>query len=195
MRCLWDFIAEYPSTSSQFVRRRLSSEVREDLTWWSEFLPTYNGVLFFDPRSRPTIQVYTDAYLQGLGSFYSFGHELFWDQTIPTLEQNKAFLAPIGSSAHVSVHELEALLVAFGIWACSWQQSKVITYTDNTTAFSGLTNLTLRGPGNKPLRKILLLAAQNDIVIEARWIKSEDNGLADALSRGNSALIADLYPH
>lgn len=67
MRCLWDFIAKYPSTSSQFTRRRLSTEVREDLTWWNEFLPKYNGVLFFDPQSRLIIQVYTDAYPQGLG--------------------------------------------------------------------------------------------------------------------------------
>ena len=153
MRCLWDFIAEYPSTSSQFTRRRLSTEVREDLTWWNEFLPTYNGVLFFDPRSCPTIQVYTDACPQGLGGFYYFGHELFWDQTISTLEQSKAFMTPTSSSSHINVHELEALLVAFDIWAQSWHQSKVIVYTDNTTAFNGLTNLTLGGPGNKPLRK------------------------------------------
>lgn len=33
------------------------------------------------------------------------------------------------------------------------------------------------------------------IIIEARWIKSADNGLADALSRGNLVLIANLCPH
>ena len=101
----------------------------------------------------------------------------------------------MNKQSHINVHELEALLVAFDIWAQSWHQSKVIVYTDNTTAFNGLTNLTLRGPGNKPLRKVLLLAAQNDIVIEARWIKSADNGLADALSRINLALITNLCPH
>ena len=195
MRCLWDFIAEYPSASSQFTRRRLPAEVYEDLTWWNSFLPTYNGVLFFDPRSRPAIQVYTDACPQGLGGFYYFGHELFWDQTIPTLEQSKAFITPTSSTSHINVHELEALLVAFDIWAKLWHQCKVIVYTDNTTAYNGLTNLTLRGPGNKPLRKLLLLAAQNDIIIEACWIKSADNGLADALSRKNYASITNICPH
>ena len=79
------------------------------------------------------------------------GSELFWDQTIPTLEQSKAFIAPVEDSTHINVHELEALLVAFHLWAPNWQQSKVIIYTDNTTAYNGLTNLTLRGLANKPL--------------------------------------------
>ena len=195
MRRLWNFIAEYPPASSQFTRRRLPLEVYEDLTWWNKLLPTYNGVLFFDAQSRPTIQVYTDACPEGLGGFYYSGGELFWDQTIPALEQKKAFIIPTSSSSHINVHELEALLVAFDIWAKSWHKCKVIVYTDNTTAFNGLSNLTLRGPGNKPLRQLLLLAAQHDIIIEARWIKSEDNGLADALSRKNYPLIANLCPH
>lgn len=104
-------------------------------------------------------------------------------------------MIPISSSSYINVHELEALLVVFDIWAKSEHQSKVIVFINNTTAFNGLTNLTLRGPGNKPLRKILLLAAQNGIVIEAHWIKSADNGLADALSQRNLALIANLCPH
>ena len=97
------------------------------------------------------------------------------------LEQSKAFIIPTSSSSHINVYELEALLVAFDIWAQSWQQCKVIVYTDNTTTFNGLTILILCGPGNKLLRKLLLIVTQNDIIIEACWIKSADNGLADAL--------------
>ena len=134
MRRLWDFIAEYPSSSTQFTRRRLSPDVLEDLTWWNELLPRYNGVLFFDSQARPVFQVYTDACLEGLGGFFYSGSELFWDQTIPTLEQSKAFIAPVEDSTHINVHELEALLVAFHLWAPNWQQSKVIIYTNNTTA-------------------------------------------------------------
>ena len=139
--------------------------------------------------------MYTDACPQRLGGFYYFGHELFWDQTISTLEQSKAFITSSSSASHINVHELEGLLVTFDIWAKLWHQCKVIVYTDNTTAYNSLTNLTLRSPANKPLQKLLLLTAENNVIIEACWIKSGDNGLADALSRKNNASIANICPH
>ena len=113
MRRLWDFIAEYPSSSTQFTRRRLSPDVLEDLTWWNELLSRYNGVLFFDSQARPVFQVYIDACLEGLSGFFYSGSELFCDQNIPTFEQSKAFIAPVEDSTHINVHELEALLVVF----------------------------------------------------------------------------------
>lgn len=195
MRHLWDFVASYPRLSSQFTQKRLTAEIREDLIWWNELLPTHNGVLFFDNQARPVFQLYTDACLEGLGGFYYLGDKLFWDQTTSSVEQKHAFIASISNSTHINIHELDALLVAFNLWVTQWQKSKLIIYTDNTTAYNGLQNLTLRGSANKPLRKILLLAAQNDISIEARWIRSSDNGLADALSRSNFASIANLCPH
>ena len=79
MRRLWDFIAEYPSSSTQFTRRRLSPDIFEDLTWWNKLLPKYNGILFFDSQARPIFQVYTDACLEGLGGFFYSGSELFWN--------------------------------------------------------------------------------------------------------------------
>lgn len=45
-RQLWDFVAEYPPSSSKFTRRRLSAEIPEDLTWWNDLLPTYNAYSF-----------------------------------------------------------------------------------------------------------------------------------------------------
>ena len=53
----------------------------------------------------------------------------------------------------------------------------------------------LRGLANFPLRQVMLLAAKYDILQEPGWIKSEANGLADALSRFNSEVIADLCPY
>lgn len=37
-----------------------------------------------------------------------------------------------------------------------------------------------------------MINEQNDIIIEARWIKSINNGLAKALSQSNYTLIANL---
>lgn len=33
MRQLWDFVADYPPSLSEFTRRRLSAEIRGDITW------------------------------------------------------------------------------------------------------------------------------------------------------------------
>ena len=116
MRRLWDFIAEYPSSSTQFTRRRLSPDIFEDPTWWNKLLPKYNGVLFINSQARPVFQVYIDACLERLGRFFHSSFKLFWDQTIPILEQSMAFIALLKDSRHINVHKLEVLLVAFYIW-------------------------------------------------------------------------------
>lgn len=54
---------------------------------------------------------------------------------------------------------------------------------------------TLCGLTNKSLWEIFLLAAKYNIAIKFYEIKSSDNGLADAFSQKNSALIANLCLH
>lgn len=71
-------------------------------------------------------------------------------------------------------------------------EAELILHTD---AFDGLTHHTLRREANSPLRKILLLAAEHDIKTIPRWIPSQQNGLADALSRFDESTVANLCPH
>lgn len=195
MRKLWDFIASYPAGSSRFAKRRIPVYVRADLQWWNELLPMYNGIHFFDTKERKTVQLYTDASLQGLGGFYYENNNRFWSQVTSAILQNNAFAVPIISVTHINIHELEAILLAMETWAKDWSQAELIMYTDSTTAFDGLTHHTLRGEANSPLRRILLLAAEYDIKITPRWIPSQQNGLADALSRFGEYTVANLCPH
>ena len=44
------------------------------------------------------------------------------------------------------------------------------------------------------LWRCLLLATENDLELEARWISTKENALADALSRLNYNRITDLAP-
>lgn len=78
MRKLWDFVASYPHASSRFTKRRIPSEVRLDLEWWNKLLPAYNGVQFFDTKTREIVQLYTDASLHGLDGFYYKHDTCFW---------------------------------------------------------------------------------------------------------------------
>ena len=45
-----------------------------------------------------------------------------------------------------------------------------------------------------PLRDIVMLLALEDFIIEDTWIDTKANYLADLLSRGKHAEIADMYP-
>ena len=193
LRELWTFLSLYPPTSKPFTRRRVPTAVREDLTWWTALLPAFNGVLFFDDANRVTFSLYTDASLQGLGGFYfkGAGH---WTDNTHRISSSQAFCRN-GFSQHINVEELSAILIAFELWGRIWQHSRVIIHTDSTTAYSALTSQSVRGDGLATLRQILLKAAEFDVVFDTNWLRSEDNGLADALSRFKFDSIADACPH
>ena len=205
MRRLWDFINHFPRDRLKTTLRRIPAWVREDLEWWNKLLPTYNGVLFFDTRCRETQSLYTDACLYGLGGFYFKGLQS-WEQA--DIIQKNAFRAVVQGKVlpenrkmrknpddpSINVHEVEAILLAFQVWAPKWQKQRLKVYTDSTTAFSGLREYTLKGPANAPLREIWLLAAKWDIVIDSYWIEGKRNGLADALSRFDEEKLTLLCP-
>ena len=206
MRRLWDFINHYPRGGPKSKLRKIPAWVREDLEWWNKLLSKYNGVLFFDSRNREPQTLYTDACLYGLGGFY-FGGRQAWEQIKVT--QSDAFYALVQRKAlqanrkmkknsddpSIIVHEVEAILLAFQIWAPKWSKQRLRVFTNSTTAFSGLREFTLKCPPNAPLREIWLLAAKWDIVIEAHWIEGRKNRLANALSRFDEETLTDLCPH
>ena len=128
----------------------------------------HNGVLFFDTQVRPKISLYTDASLQGLGGFFYENSDQIWSETTATIQQKNAFAVPIPQSAHINIHELEAILIAMKMWSKCWYRAELVLYTDSTNAFNGLKKLTLHEEANTPLREILLLAAEQDIQIIPR---------------------------
>lgn len=58
MQRIWDFVNEYPRTATKLTQRRIPAWVKEDLEWWNDLLPMYNGVFFFDTLNRHTISLY-----------------------------------------------------------------------------------------------------------------------------------------
>ena len=87
-----------------------------------------------------------------------------------------------------------AITDAFIKWSPAWQHLSVHVYTDNTVALAGLQNIVLKGPANLLLRQILVQAAAFNIQLQSSWILSEDNTLANALSRFDWATVKNLYP-
>ena len=103
MRKLWDFVASYPKDCSQFLKRRISSDVlvRADLWRWNELLLFYNGVQFFNVDARKIVQLYTDISLHGIGGFYYEDNTQSQSQITSIIEQNHAFAVLITASTHI----------------------------------------------------------------------------------------------
>lgn len=133
--------------------------------------------------------------MQGLGGFFYENNTRFWSEATPNIQQNHAFAVPVQTLTHINIHELEVILLTMETWGERWAQAELILFTDSGTAFNGLMHHTLRGNANIALRKILLRAAKHDIRIIPKWIPSQQNGLADALSRFDTKTIANLCPH
>ncbi len=58
----------------------------------------------------------------------------------------------------------------------------------------GLQKTSIRGEAMQSLRKVAMLCAEHDIEVQVHWISTKQNSLADMLSRGQYAKIANKYP-
>jgi hypothetical protein len=197
---IWDFIASFSASANFAAKRSMPRSVRADLSWWNRLLPRFNGVHLFGFADRPIVHLFTDASNQGLGGFYfkSSCTDDKWLDHCASIPASNAF-ATLHTRRkrcqHINTHEMRAILHAFKRWGEVWKKCAVIIHTDNTTAQSGINRGRVHGPSMEPLRELLVLAAALDIDVSATWISTNDNTLADALSRFQAAIITDLCPH
>lgn len=198
MRTIWTFVASYPQHKSSFIKKRVTADVREDLVWWRDLFPSWNGVRFFNDSIRDTVSLFTDSSGYGIGGFHVANpvDPNFIDYSSIQIENSFSEpLPPSDPHFDINTHEMEAILFAFRQWGHFWAKKKVFVYTDNASCQSGLRRQTLRGAAFWPLRQTLLQGAQLDIVIEPVWIPGHTNILADALSRFHFDKVVNLCPH
>jgi len=65
-------------------------------------------------------------------------------------------------------------------------------HTNNHTVSYGLANGTIRGTSMTVLRRCLLRATEDDLELEPIWISTNENALADTLSRFNHDSVTNL---
>lgn len=70
----------------------------------------------------------------------------------------------------------------------------VIVHTDNRRVAYGIANGKTWGKLMAVVRTCMLLATRYNLELEARWISTRENALADALSRFDYQGITDLTP-
>ena len=169
----------------QCKRIVLSELAMLDLKWWATFISSFNGKARMFDKSCEVVTLTTDASSSGFGGHSVYDYYWgFWGDHDPVCpHQAKAPLEPIYRD-NINVGELWPVLVALQRSCVSWKNCVVEVVTDNTQVYHELRT----GGGSNPttmgwLREVFWTTAMFNIYIKPSWIKSEDNLLADCLSR------------
>jgi len=166
------------SIKHPLARRRLSSEATRDLKWWFTFLRNWHGVRLIQ-QHRDNYFIYTDASgSKGIGGWS--GPDAF-STRMPRRHRNK----------HINWKEAYAVLYALASWGEELSGSQVTIMCDNEAIVHAINKRTVRGDAINPLQLIYLTAALYNIKIISCWLSSEENWIADALSRFQVSRLAN----
>ena len=173
-------LIDLSTTVSRYEHRiSLNVEAQADISWWLEFLPSWNGreKIHPPPITNFDIELATDASGFGIGA--SFGDKWF-SRPLSDFDE----LSWIRRDRFdINFWELFALTVAVFTWGSEWKDKQIIIYVDNMT----ITHVWLRGSTDKGMmrlvRKLFLFSARNNINILLQHIPGHSNVLADRLSR------------
>ena len=161
--------------SGSKYRIPLTTETKNDLLIWDEFLTSFNGkalILYQEPILDSTLNLYTDA-AQSVGFGATFASHWFQHRW------------PSGwQSFHISVLELYPIFVALSTWAPLLANHTIILHSDNTAVVHVLNSRTAKDAQLLHLiRKITLISLSHNVNYRAVHIPGKSNLLADALSR------------
>ena len=143
---------------------------KQDLNWFCQFLPSFNGTAFFSHR-KFTGEVHLDACLNGLGAIC--GKEVY------------SIAIPLGFLNFDIVHlEMLNILVAVRVWARYWAKHKILIHCDNQAVVAIMESARTRDLTLAAIcRNIYMECAKFDIELHTTNIPGKKNVIADALSR------------
>ena len=84
------------------------------------------------------------------------------------------------------------VLHALTLWHREFENGCLLVHCDNSAVICGINKRYIRGATIRPLQLLLLFAALLNIDVVAIWIPTEDNVVADSLSRFDFKTLADL---
>ena len=154
---------------------RLNNACRADIAWWTEFIPSWNGISFLcPPHSLQVVECTTDASGSwGCGAW----HNTSWFQ-VPW--DNRA------GNLSIAAKELVPIILACAAWGRSWQACRVRCNCDNQVVVVALRLRSSRDQGVMYLlRCLVFVEAQIGCQLLGVYIDTHSNHLADDLSRDN----------
>ena len=164
----------------------LDSEFKEDCRIWLNFLrnnelSVYRPMIDFTKEVRATeLDFYTDA----SGNLSEGGFGCTFEDRWSFRQWNEKFMKSERPS--IEYLELAALCIGVFMWWEDLRNRRIIIFCDNTAIVGMINNLT-SGCKNCMflLRKLTLKSLEGNFRIFAKYVRSADNGIADALSRRN----------
>ena len=157
--------------SHHLAHVRITRAAKRDLLWWRIFLTNWHGVAVIRPMARPVVIIYTDASgTKGIGGI--------WGRRAFSIHINQRH-----RKKHINWKEMYAVFFAVTLWAEEWTGCKVLLMCDNSAVVDSIKKKSMAGETITLLQQILLVTAWHDIELQSEWLSSEDNAIADALSR------------
>ena len=162
----------------------LSPECKKDLTWWSMYLRTFNGVsaIVNDEDSQQPLEflmkssfkVYAgDANLWGGGGWY--GGE-YWSREFPLFLRSSAI--------PVHIKEFWVLIASCWAWGDAWSGFPVYLFCDNSAVVDTVLHQKPKDPDlGSLLREFLYIVCLKKFYPIIRHVDTSSNYLADHISR------------
>jgi len=191
LRRLYNLELHFPP-EARSSKGRLSREAEKDLSWWYQVLRN-TPERSIGLRKREVVQAWSGAAsTESLGGF-------FLESTQTTLQPDAAFFIAfpkyiIEAKEHINTLEMRAVEPVLLYWGGSCRGKLLVIHVDNQAVVYGLAKRTMRGAPMRVLRRCILLAAEYDLDLEARWVSTTENALADALSRADYYRITNIAP-
>lgn len=159
----------------------IPTEVRDDIAWWQEFMPRWNGhSLLYEAQwtAAEKLELFTDACLSGFGAV--FKHQWFAGRWTP---EHRA-VAMRKTNESMPFYELYALVAAAVTWGPSWGQRKVIFRSDCMPVVQAITAQRSSDASMMHLLRLLAsTACRFSFDFRCVHIPGVDNIVADILSR------------
>lgn len=182
--------ASVPSLHDRVV---LDDSCKMEMGMWQHFLTSWNGISFFydDYLTHPEdIHLYTDAAPSiGFGGYY--GGRWFastWPPEFSALDSESH-----GPSS--ALYELYPIIIAAILWGHEWLKKSILIHSDNTAVVEIINKGRSRSPTIMQfMRRLTLISAQQQFILQAAHVPGHHNSIADSLSRFSFQKFRRLAP-
>lgn len=179
LKGFWSALYSLPAGHSAHARVPVSPSLREDAEWWLRFLNEWNGVSFWRYRrlsDDADCVIAMDASDTGFGALTNDGRAL------------AGSWSPEQQLLSSTWREVFVTLVVFNVWGHTFSGSRLLFYTDNSSAaFIGNKGYSRAPPIHNLIRHIFKQAALADCSFRFIHVLREFNVFADYLSRFSSS--------
>ncbi len=149
----------------------LSTDFKKDVRWWHYLMDHFNGVSLMANMFWTDCHFMSDACLHGLGGYYA---GQYFHATFP----------PMFSNLPIHAKEMLAILVCVKLWGSTWGRQRIVCQCDNMACVLLInTSISRDNFMQNCIRELWYFATLYSFEIRAVHIASQDNRLADHLSR------------